>query len=220
MSARVGASAVAVTASVCGRPSAFVRFFQPDIFRAEVVPPLRNAMRLVDGEEIDFAFVEQRERVVAKQPLGRDIEQPQLAAVEPVEDRAPFPRVGDGIEGGGFYPITAHLRDLIAHQRYQRRDDDGQTCVEQRRKLEQQGFAAAGRHDGEHVLPAEDRFEDFGLSGAEVGEAEDPMERLAGVVQSHGRNTGVHCTSSMLSAPQASIARRSKPSAAPAHSLR
>ena len=65
--------------------------------------------------------------------------------------------------------------------------------------------------------PREHGGQDFLLPGPEVGEAEHPMQRLAGAadVGAHGRKTGVHCTSSMASAPQASMATRSKPSAAP-----
>ena len=51
---------------------------QAQIFGAEVVAPLRDAMGFVDGEQIDRA-PQHFERVVAQQPLGRDIEQPQRA---------------------------------------------------------------------------------------------------------------------------------------------
>ena len=59
---------------------------QPQIFRPKIVPPLRDAMRLVDREKIDRGVSDHGDRLVAQKPLGRDIEQPQRAfAQAPVD---------------------------------------------------------------------------------------------------------------------------------------
>ena len=125
MSARVGASAVAVTAIVCGRVERLRGFPQAHVFRAEIVAPLRDAMRLVDGEEIDAKAAEEFERVVAHEPLGRDIEQAQRAVFEtPRRYCCRSTPSDDGIERGGGDAEFAQLRDLVAHQRDERRDDE------------------------------------------------------------------------------------------------
>src|SRR6185437_4702620 len=48
------------------------------ILRPEVVPPLRDAMRLVDGEERERALIEKGQAALRQQPLRRDIEQLEL----------------------------------------------------------------------------------------------------------------------------------------------
>ena len=55
------------------------------ILRAEVVAPLADAMRLVDGEQRDLDVREHLQEARRRQPLGRDIEQVELA----VRERAP-----------------------------------------------------------------------------------------------------------------------------------
>ena len=88
---RRGASAVAVTASVAGRPESLRGVPETHIFGAEIVAPLRDAMGFVHREQFDPAAVEQFQRIVAQQALGRDVEQPQ-----PVDQ----PLINSGALGG------------------------------------------------------------------------------------------------------------------------
>ena len=90
ISSRVRWSAVAVSAmrGTSGKRSAISR--QADIFRAEVVAPLRHAMRLVDGEQRDPRPVEQREAARRQQPLRRDVEQVEIAGEQPLLDLGGF----------------------------------------------------------------------------------------------------------------------------------
>ena len=60
---------------------------QPDIFRAEVVAPLRHAMRLVDREQRQFRPRQQRQAARRQQPLRRDIEQVEFAVEQLLLDR-------------------------------------------------------------------------------------------------------------------------------------
>ena len=55
------------------------RLAQTHVFGAEVVAPLRDAVGFVDGEEIDRSLFQHRQRVLARQPFGRDVEQAQRA---------------------------------------------------------------------------------------------------------------------------------------------
>ena len=60
----------------------FCDLTQAQILRPEVVAPLRDAMRLVDGEKIDRDFAHGGDDVVAQQPFRRNIEKPERAVVE------------------------------------------------------------------------------------------------------------------------------------------
>ena len=182
-------------------------------------------MGLVDGEEIDAELAQRLQRFIAQQSLRRDIKQAERAILQASEDLLPLGGVDGGIERGGGDAEFAQLRDLIAHQRDERRDDEGEALAHQRRQLEQQRLAAAGRHHGEHILAREHAAEDFLLSGAEIRKTVDARQFGARALHEPGRfghgywlagsKTGVHCTSSMRSAPQASMTSRSKPIAAP-----
>ena len=156
------------------------------ILRPEVVPPLRDAMRLVDRQEA---------HVRARQPgeggglrRGAPATHREGAAMPSRTARLTKSR-SLGIVGRGEAPrldaVAAQLRDLVAHQRDKRGDDDGEAAAQERRKLVAQRLAPAGRHDGKDVLPSDDGLHDRLLAGAEPGKAEDLLKDGVGVV--HGR---------------------------------
>ena len=99
------------------------------------------------------------ERAVAQQPLRRDVEQVQLLLDQVARDRL---RASAGIELGvqraGGDTDLAQRRDLVVHQRDQRRDDHRGAGAAQRGHLVADALAAAGRHQhqrvatGQHVL--------------------------------------------------------------------
>ena len=72
-----------------------------EIFGAEVVAPLRDAMRLVDRQQRDVGLGQQLDRVGPRQPLGRDVEQAQLAPAQQPEDARVLGRLVAGIEAAG-----------------------------------------------------------------------------------------------------------------------
>ena len=125
------------------------------IFGAKIVAPLRNAMRLVDRQKRNLGALEELDRLGSHQPFGRNIDETQFTARNSLEHRPVLGGVVRGIEGRRGDAIAAQLRDLIAHQRNQRRHHDGQAVAEQRRKLVAQRLAAAGRHDRQHVAAVE-----------------------------------------------------------------
>ncbi len=67
---------------------------QAQIFGAEIVAPLRDAMRFVDGEKIDLGLPQGGDRVVAHEPFGRDIEKPERSLVEAARDPPAFVGIG------------------------------------------------------------------------------------------------------------------------------
>ena len=97
---------------------------QADIFGAEIMPPLRHAMRLVDGKQRDFGATEQREAARRQQPLGRDVEQVEIAGQQPLLDRVGFLIRQRRVQHRRLDAGLEQARDLVAHQRDQRRDHD------------------------------------------------------------------------------------------------
>ena len=70
MSSLTASVAVAVSASTVGLPSARHGAADPEERRAEVVPPLRDAVRLVDDQQATGAARQQLEEGGVGQPLG------------------------------------------------------------------------------------------------------------------------------------------------------
>ena len=136
-------------------------------------------MGFVDGEKIDLGLPQGVDRVVAHEPLGRDIEKPERSLVEAARDPPAFVGIGRRIEARRLDAGLAQLGDLVAHQRDQRRHHQGEAAADDPRKLEEKRLAAARRHDREHVLARERGGEDVLLSGTKVREAEDGRERRA-----------------------------------------
>ena len=125
------------------------------------------------ARQIDLSLPQGGDRVVAQEPLGRDIEKPERTLVEAARDPSPFVGVGGGIEARRLDSGLAQLGDLVAHQGNQRRNHKREPPAHDRGKLEEKRLAAARGHDREHVLARERRGEDVLLSGAKVRETED-----------------------------------------------
>ena len=93
------------------------------VLGAELVPPLADAMRLVDRDEADAPRPEPRPERLAALPdeaLRRDVQQPAAPLVEVGVDLAPFGRGDGGVEGGGRHPVLHQAVHLVLHQRYER----------------------------------------------------------------------------------------------------
>ena len=130
-------------------------------------------MRLVDGEPPHPRSPQPRQEAFAGEPLGRNEEEPELAILEPPPELPAVAGIVGGVEARGGDAERLELPHLVAHQRNQRRDDDGQPAVDDRRQLVADRLAAAGRHDGEDVLAGQDPGDDLALAGPERVVAED-----------------------------------------------
>ena len=151
-----------------------------DIFRAEIVPPLRNAVRFVDGEEGNGDLGEAGKELFAHQPFRGDIKEVKLAAMELCQGLARFGGFEGRVVNGGADAVGLQGIDLILHQRDQRRDDDADAGPVQRRDLEAEGFAAAGRHEDKSILAGDQAVDDFFLIGAKGAVAEDALQGFTG----------------------------------------
>ncbi len=144
----------------------------PAIVGAEIMPPLRDAMRLVHGEGAHIRLAQEGERFRVAQTLRREIEQPQPAQFEAVMDPSPGFRRDVGVQGGGGQPERLELARLIAHQGDQRRHHQGQARTKKRRELIDHGFAGAGGGEDENVLAVERGLKRAGLARQKIGKAE------------------------------------------------
>ena len=180
MSARVAASAVAVNATVCTPPSAARAAPSARYSGRKSCPHCEMQWASSTASKPDPGAPQQRQRIGLGEPLGRDINQPEPAAGEPLDDPPVLGEIVARVEARGRDPITLELRHLVAHERDQGRHHHGQVVTQQRRQLIAKRLAAAGRHDGEHIGAPHDRLDDGALAGTEVREPEGRAERLLG----------------------------------------
>ena len=170
----------------------------------EVVPPLREAVCLVQHPAADLPLVQGAPEGDVAELLGRRDDDANVSQPHPIQrigalGHGQQPVDGDaGADASGF-----ESRHLVGHERDQRRNHHGQgaglVVAGERRQLVAERLARAGGQDAEHVLPGHGRLDDGPLQGlpvlilrlrAEVGEAEPPGELLAGVVPLAAPATG------------------------------
>ena len=144
----------------------------------EVVAPRGDAVRLVDREQRDASAVEQLQRRGHREPLGREVEQVELAGdVRGLDGAALLGRLR-GVQERRAHAQRAHRVDLVLHERDERRDDDAGALPHQGRDLVAQRLAGSGGHQHERVAAGHDRVDDGGLVAAERGVPEHALERL------------------------------------------
>ena len=88
MSSATCGVAVAVEATIASRAEPARGVGEPEVVRAEVVAPLRDAVRLVDHEQPDLGVADALEEAGRGEALGRDVEQPRRAGHRAVDRRA------------------------------------------------------------------------------------------------------------------------------------
>ena len=115
------------------------------------------------------------------QPLGRDVERGRARRRRArARSRARFRRVLRRVEERRAHAELQQRRDLVLHQRDQRRDDDPGAGAHQRRDLVAQRLAAAGRHQHQRVAAARRRGRRPRPGAAEARVAEGLAQQLAG----------------------------------------
>jgi hypothetical protein len=91
-----------------------------EVVGAEVVAPLGDAVRLVDGEERDGAAREEPLRRLVVQSLGRDVEQVELAREVGALDCGSLGRLLARVEVRRPHAVAHERIDLVVHQRDER----------------------------------------------------------------------------------------------------
>ena len=186
MSSRTRTVAVAVNAWIDARGEVVLEASEQAVLGPEVVSPLADAVRLVDGDEphADAADpLAEALAAVADQPLGRDVQQPARAAAHHRHRRAALLWRLRAVQARGGHAARHQAVDLVLHQRDERRDDQRQprarrAIVDQRRRLEAERLAAAGRQHQHAVAALEDRVDRLALPRPELAEAPVALEHL------------------------------------------
>ena len=149
---------------------------QADIFRAEIVPPLRYAMRLVDRKQRDIGLSKQGQAARRQKPLRRDVEQVEVAGEQPPLDFRGFVERQRRVQHRRIDAGLQQSRDLVAHQRDQRRHHDAAAFAQQGRQLVAQRLAAAGRHQHQAIAAVRHVPDDFLLRAAKGRQAEHGIQ--------------------------------------------
>ena len=146
---------------------------------AEILPPLADAVRLIDDDLRDFGVSRKAEKGIRHQPFGRDIND-FIGAAPCVIQREHILSGREGaVEIGRAHAVLQQREDLIAHQRNERRNDEGDARQNERGNLIADRFARARGHDGHHVAPAQNRGNRVFLPRTEIVIAENLFERCA-----------------------------------------
>ena len=133
------------------------------IVGAEVMAPFRDAMRFVDGQAIDAAFVEHNQRLRPQQGFGAGVDQLDTARFDLPGDLHVAVVGQSAVQVSRGHALLTQLHHLVFHERDERRDDDRQAGEEQRRQLVAQRLAATGGHDGQAVPAGQNVADDVGL---------------------------------------------------------
>jgi len=164
---------------------ALVQDGQLAVFGAEIVAPLRHAVRFVDGEQGDVAAREQRQKAAGQQALGSDIEHVQLAGQQLALDAGGGFAIQGRVQVFGAHAELAQGLDLVLHESDERGDDDADAIAQQCRDLVAQRLAAAGGHEDECVMSGSHVLHDVLLGTTEIVVTKDALEQIV-------RGTGSH----------------------------
>jgi hypothetical protein len=137
-------------------------------------------VRLVDREQRDLALGQQPHRGLDPQPLGREVEQVELARQERGLHPLPLAEVLRRVEEPRAHAQRGERVDLVLHQRDQRRDDHPDPWPDEGGDLVAQRLAAAGGHEHERIAARDDVLDDLLLTGPERVVTEHPVQDLKG----------------------------------------
>ena len=149
---------------------------ETDVFGPEVVPPLRNAVGLVDGDQPQPCLMQQGQTAFGKQPLGGHVEQLQLATAHLALHRSGFLRRQGGVEIGGRHAQFAQRGHLVLHQGDERRDHHGHAIAHQGGNLVAERLAPPGGHQDQRIATAGHVLDDVVLHAPEGGVAEHAVQ--------------------------------------------
>ena len=155
------------------------------ILRPEIVAPLTDAMRLVDGNALRTPALEHFLRATEHQPLRRNIEQFVLAAMQSGNAATRFLGIERGVQKSRRGAGRLQRIHLILHQRDQRRHHNREPFAHERRQLIAERFPAAGRHQNQHIPPRQRRINNLLLQRPKRVVAEGGFEEIFEISLGH-----------------------------------
>ena len=146
---------------------------QAQVRGAKIVPPLADAVRLVDDEERDRDLPQDRDERIVLELLGRDEDDLDRAATDARNGRKLLIFGERRVQRDDLVDaeLMQHV-DLILHQRDQRAHDDGRPFHEQRGKLIAQRFSRTGRKNCQGIGARQNAGNDFFLTRIKALESE------------------------------------------------
>ena len=157
---------------------------EAQVVRAEVVAPLRHAVRLVHHEQRERASRDRLPERGAGEPLGggerhlgvpvADVAERGLIVLARRQHHGRVAEVGE--------PLA-----LVAHERDQRGHHDRQVRRRERGQLVTEALAPAGRHHHERVAPVERGLHRLALAGPETREPDEGEQLLGRRVRGRAR---------------------------------
>ena len=157
---------------------------QVQVLGPKIVPPLRDAVRLVDDEQRRPGPAQLLEHIGAGELLGSQEQELDLAVLGLLERPlagAPAERRVEHHRLGSF--VALHRLHLVALERDQGRDHDRRPFEQHPGQLVDRRFARAGRHHAQRVGAADDRLDALDLAGTELLEPEpvagEPSDAVA-----------------------------------------
>ncbi len=120
---------------------------------AEVVAPLRDAVRLVDRDQAGRPSRQQLREPGHAQALRRDEEVVELAVDVQAAHPARLLAAATGVDALRLQAKRAEPGDLVLHEGDERAHDQAGPAARQHRQLVAQRLARPGRHDQQQVLP-------------------------------------------------------------------
>ena len=128
-----------------------------EIAGAEILSPLADAVRLVHRDHADLPLLREPLEARHLQPLRGHIDD-LIPALPGAVQHQRLLVVGQAVVQKSRRHARLHQRPhLILHQADQRGHHDGDARQKQRRYLIADGFARAGGHDRQHILPGQQR---------------------------------------------------------------
>ena len=150
----------------------FAEGAQAQVVGPKVVAPLRDAVRLVHGEERDLSAAQGLDEVRAAEAFGRDVEELETPLAHARDPLLLLLEVERAVDEGRRQPARVERVHLVFHQRDERGDDDRHALEHERGQLEAEGFAAARRHHDHRVVAFQYRAYYLALALAEILEPE------------------------------------------------
>ena len=159
--------------------------------------PLRDAVRLVDHEDVDQIGPQHLQEFRLRQPFRGDEDEVPLLLPDLVQDLGLLAAVEGAVDLDGVDPQLPQLVDLVLHQRDQGGDDDRGARQLGAGELIAERLAGAGGHDHQRVLAGEHRADDLLLPLPQSAEAEGVAKgaaegRKLDGLGGHGTPSGLH----------------------------
>ena len=144
----------------------------------KLVPPLRDAVRLIDRDQLRRRRVHQVREALRVDPLGSHVEQPGLPAPHPHLNLKRLLRRQRAVQKIRRRPVRPQRPHLVLHQRDQRRHHQRQPLPQQRRQLVAERLPPARRHQHQRILAAAQVLNHLPLQRPKLPKPKEPLESV------------------------------------------